>query len=98
VSKSSSSSTGSAEVCLSMISIQIKKISVRFCAFIFLVFKLYAVDVDAVDACIDGAGVHADADVAIFFGPPTVAPPAKKLLMKWLKKGWIAKPTYFLIP
>lgn len=49
----------------------------RFFVRLFLVVSLYAVDVDAVDACLDGAGsavVHADVGV---FGPSTIATSAK---------------------
>jgi hypothetical protein len=58
-----------------------KRLHVRFCAFVFLVLlvlSVYAVDVDAADAWVDGAGavVHVDsmagAGVGIF-GPPAVA-------------------------
>ena len=48
-----------------------------FCLLLFLVVSLYAVDVDAVDACLDGAGsavVHADVGV---LGPSTIATSAK---------------------
>ena len=63
----------------------IKRLHVLFCAFVFLVVDVFAVDVDAAGAGVDGAGavVHVDsmagAGVGIF-GPPAVPPPAKSCL------------------
>jgi hypothetical protein len=65
---------------LSMIFHTIKRFFVRFCAFLFLVVSLYAVDIDAAGACVDGAGsvVHADGMAGVGVGPPAVAPPAER--------------------
>ena len=54
----------------------IKRFSVRFCAFLFLVVS---VDVDAT-ACVDGAGTvfHVNGMAGLGVGPPAVAPPAKR--------------------
>ena len=76
-----SSPLGSAKASYrSMIFHTIKKISLRFCAFLFLVVAVCAVDVDA-PACVDGAGTvfHVGGMAGLGVGPPpAVAPPAKR--------------------
>ena len=56
----------------------IKRFSVRFCAFLFLVVF---VDVDA-PACVDGPGAgtvfHVNGMASLGVGPLAVAPPAKR--------------------
>ena len=61
-------------------SILSKRFSVRFCAFLFLVVAVCAVDVDA-PACVDGAGTVFRVGGMAGLGvgpPPAVATPAKR--------------------
>jgi hypothetical protein len=76
---------------LSIISL-IKRLSVRFCVFIFLMGSVYALDVDAADAGADGAGLGVG-----IFDPLTSRLLQRVVVDEMVDKGWIAKSTYFLI-